>query len=270
LFIAQLFASICAIEVHCDYRYHNWAIIDRVYQCNVTSIEIISENQTITKLIGSHEKGKHVTDVLGLYIFGKKCFYFPENVHKFLTNLEGIVIGFAGLKKITNKDLRKAPKLQILMLPNNEIEVLEKDLFEFNPHLKAFVVNHNKIKHIEPGLFSIKILSKIFLYKNTCIDSVAVSKEQKQELEAAVLEFCPPKKEEIVRPAVKSETQLMIERMEGRIAELEDVVVKRFDLLFKQLDNIEKTVKTMKLKNSAVINSEVDMRKNVTTNKSNS
>jgi hypothetical protein len=260
----------CATEIKCDYRYHNWAIIDRVYQCNVTSLEITSENQTISKLVGNHEKGKDATDVLGLYIFGKKCFYFPENVHKFFTNLEGIVIGFAGLKRISNKDLRKTPKLQILMLPNNEIEVLEKDLFEFNPHLKAFVVNHNKIKHIEPGLFSIKILSKIFLYKNTCIDSVAVSKEQKLELEAAVLEFCPPKKEKIIQPIVKSESQLMFERMEGRIAELEDVVVKRFDMLFKQLENIEKTVMTMKIHNSVIKNSGQDMRKNVTTNKSNS
>lgn len=246
-----------AVDIKCEFKYHNWAIIDRVYQCNVTSLEITAENHTISNVLGAHDKGKSNHHVLGFHIFGKKCFYFPDNIHKIFTNLEGIVIGFGGLKHISNTDLKKHPRLQILMLPNNEIEVLEKDLFKFNPLLKAFVVNHNKIKHIDPKLFSMKTLSKIFLYKNTCIDSVAVSKEQKEELEAAVKENCPPKVEITDQPVVVTETHLRFELIEGKITELEKNVLKKFDVLFKQLKSIEKTM---------VVKHEKDVEKDVQKN----
>ena len=238
MFIAVL--SCNAIDFACDFKFEAWAIIDRVYECKVHDFESLTVNQTISKASGIHAKGNNDNNVHALHMFGQKCYFLPDNIHKVFNNLEGILIAYAGLKKISTTDLQNFPELLILMLPNNDIEILEQDLFKFNTQLRAFVINHNKIKHIAHRVFQINSLTKIFIYKNVCIDSVAVNKDRIKDLEKEMMESCAPKK--VQKPKVKTETELRFEKIEGKLTSLEGVMVKNFDVLFVQLGNIEKSI----------------------------
>lgn len=243
LCVSQILLSCYAanINVQCEFKLENWAVIERVYECKLHDLEITSRNQTIGKVSGEHLKGNTHNMVLALHIFGQKCFYFPDNIRNFFGNLEGLLIAYSGLKKISSTNLQQFPKLQILLMPNNNIEVLEKDLFKFNPRMKALVLNHNKIKHIAHGILApMKSLLKIFLYKNYCIDSVAVNPIQMDELVTEMIEHCPPEKIKVYQPVPKSETQLRFEEIEGKMIELDKKMVKKFDILIQQIKNIEK------------------------------
>jgi hypothetical protein len=137
----QISVSCYAVEIQCEFRFENWAVIDKVYECKFLDVEITSKNTTVDIVNGDHLKGNNDKSVRALHIFGQKCFYFPNNVRSFFGNLEGLLIAYCGLKRISNSDLQQFPKLQILLMPNNQIEVLEKDLFKYNIQLKVFQEN---------------------------------------------------------------------------------------------------------------------------------
>lgn len=241
VFVLQTFVSCYAVNVQCDFKFENWAVIERVYECKLHDLEITLKNQTIGRVSGDHAKDNNHNTVHALHIFGQKCFYFPQNFRNFFGNLEGLLIAYCGLKRISNTELQQFPKLQILLMPNNHLEVLEKDLFKFNPRIKALVLNHNKIKHIAHGILSpMKSLAKIFLYKNYCIDNVAVNPIQMDELVTEMIEHCPPERIQVHQPVPKTETQLKFEEIEGKMMELEKKMMKKFDILFQQLKTIEK------------------------------
>lgn len=234
-----------AFNVLCDFKFENWAVIERVYECKIHDLEITSRNKTVGRVSGDHVKGNNFQNVLALHLFGQKCFYFPHNFGNFFSNLKGLLVAYCGLKRISSSDLKEFSKLQILLMPNNHIEVLEKDLFKFNPQLKAIVLNHNKIKHIAFDVLSpLRSLTKIFLYKNVCIDSVGLNSMQMVELVAEMVEHCPPEKVKIIPPVTKSETQLKFEEIEGKIKNLEKKMVKQFDTLLEQMRKLEHLLTT--------------------------
>lgn len=234
-----------ALNVQCDFKFENWAVIERVYECKIHDLEITSRNKTVGKVSGDHVKGNNFKNVLALHMFGQKCFYFPHNFGNYFSNLKGLLVAYCGLKRISHSDLKEFSKLQILLMPNNHIEVLEKDLFKYNPQLKAIVLNHNKIKHIAYDVLSpLRSLTKIFLYKNVCIDSVGLNSMQMVELVAEMNEHCPPEKIKIIAPVTKSETQLKFEEIEGKMKELEIKMLKKFDNLFGQMKKLEQLLTT--------------------------
>lgn len=56
----------------------------------------------------------------------------------------------------------------------NNLEIIEKDLFEFNPNLEVIHLNINKILHIDPNVFNkLNDLMELYLDGNTCINMKA-------------------------------------------------------------------------------------------------
>jgi len=63
-------------------------------------------------------------------------------------------------------------------LSSNDVEILEENLFEFNPLLREISFMYNKISHIDPNVFDkLTILKSLFLQYNTCIDMNASSNQ---------------------------------------------------------------------------------------------
>lgn len=233
-------SSFHAVDVSFEYRYENWAVIDRAYECKVHNLILKSANQTLTNVHGKHSSGKNNNSVIALHILGQICHYVPL-VQSTFRNLEGLLIAHCGLKKVTSVDMQQFPNLQVLFMPHNDLEVLERDLFKFNQYLKAIVLNHNKIKHVAHEILTpMKYLTKIYLYKNSCIDSVAVNPNQMVELITDLIDHCPPVAKII--PKVKSETQLKFEEIDERISSLESRMVDKFDVLTLQLTRFEKLI----------------------------
>lgn len=227
-----------SLDVSCEFRFENWAVIERVYDCKVIHINIISPSQTIEKVHGVHHAKKSDKSVMALNIFGQSCHYFPDGIHDVFGNLEGLLIAYCGLKSISSSDLKPFTLLQVLFLPNNDIVVLEKDLFKFNYRLKAVVLSNNRIKHIAFEILTpMKQLTKIFLYKNHCIDNWAVNPNQIQDLVTEMIERCPPEVKKL--PKVKSEIMMKFDEVDLKISKLQNEMRSKYEALNQQLELLE-------------------------------
>jgi hypothetical protein len=67
---------------------------------------------------------------------------------------------------------------------------------------------------------------------------------QMEELVSEMIDHCPPEKIKVYQPVVKTEAQLKFEDIESKMIELEKKMMKKFDILFQQLKNIEKLLTT--------------------------
>lgn len=145
------------------------------YTCKVQNTELITskDNREITGVRGFHLDGKGNDDVklLDNYPVNTKCFYFPRMITKFFKNIESVQLHKSALKKLSKDDLEQfGEKLKKLyMHQDNDIEVIEADLFEHNPNLEEIYLQDNKIRHIEDGTFDgLQKLKELRLHGNTC------------------------------------------------------------------------------------------------------
>lgn len=96
-----------------------------------------------------------------------KVFYFPRELEKFLTALEGIWIHHSKLRMIMSEDLIDYKNLRVLKLENNDIKMLAANLFSKNLKLELINLSNNPILYIDPrafdGLSSLKSLDLRFI-----------------------------------------------------------------------------------------------------------
>lgn len=233
-------STLCA---SCEYRFETWAVIERVYECKVNNLNVTKPHQEIALVHGRHSAGKNINSVKGLHIISQTCHYFPVKIGIDWDNLEGILIAYSGLKKIFKSDMQNLTKLQVLLLPNNHLEVLEKDLFLHNTELRAIVMHQNRIKHVAHNILSpLRYLTKIYLYKNDCIDDVGLNPTQMEELRQDLIKQCPPY--ESIKPIMKSEVHMKFEEIDGKITNLESEMLRQFHTLTQQLKTVEDLLKT--------------------------
>lgn len=102
--------------------------------------------------------------------------YFPSELNKFFPNLEVIKIWDSKLKFIDNFDMRWLSKLRILNLEDNQIEVLQPELFNHNAQLTELHLKKNKLKFIGARiLVPLTRLEIANFMENICVDSSAES-----------------------------------------------------------------------------------------------
>lgn len=125
----------------------------------------------VENVTGNHKNSNKTDDVIGLYIPSKIVYYFPRGFDKIFKNLKVIEISDCGLKVVHQSDLKPFSKLVELYLMSNQLEVLEKGLFDFNSNLELIFLRNNKISFIDFNVFdNLSKLKFLFLDINTCID----------------------------------------------------------------------------------------------------
>lgn len=140
---------------------------------NITSPELVE----IISASGNHKKDKTNADVVGIksILSDKNIKFFPKGLEKIFKFLKVISIRFGRLNQIHQSDLKPFPLLEILDLHENDILVIEYDLFDFNPNLKEIWIS-NKIKHVDVGAFdSLNNLVNLYLFNIKCIDTNATN-----------------------------------------------------------------------------------------------
>ncbi|CAG9811680.1 unnamed protein product [Chironomus riparius] len=160
---------VLSLNIECNCGDQNYHAVGSKYYCAVISDFIIdSQNQVqIETLKNSHISGKSDDDDIYFHISTKSIQYFPRGLEKFYKNLKGIVIWHTQLKEIHQEDLKKYPKLNFLNLSGNKIEIIQDDLFDFNPDLIVF--ENMKLIHIGATTFdSLTKLSTFYLGGNPC------------------------------------------------------------------------------------------------------
>ena len=134
-----------------------------------------------------------VSQIQQLYVLRGNSVFFPGNLHKFFPNLEVVKIFSSRLKFIDNYDFRFLMTLKYLDLEQNEIEVLQSDLFQFNLLLIKVNFRKNKLKFIGARLLEpLKHLTTARFEENTCISDGAERADKMLELQRSIEINCGP------------------------------------------------------------------------------
>lgn len=104
------------------------------------------DNRQISKVHGQNLFGNANNDVKLFLAKNKLMNFFPRHLTYFFKNLELDEIYYGNLKKITKQDLKEfGDKIKNLNLHNNDIEVLEENLFQFNNNLVEIQFSTTKL-----------------------------------------------------------------------------------------------------------------------------
>lgn len=185
------------LDINCNYYTTKFNILGKIYHCEVTNVLNITSpvDATITSISENHELDKTNNDVIGFKVDRKGTEYFPQYLQKFFPNLKLIMIEYGRIKEIHQSDLKPFPELVSLDLWENDIEVLEAGLFEFNPNLAGFWIFHNKIFHVDYQIFdNLNKLIYIDMFMNVCIDKMgSYSKSAVQQVIDYTKMYCQDK-----------------------------------------------------------------------------
>lgn len=146
------------------------------YRCEVNNLTVTSDDHVVSEVTGKHESEKKNSDVKLVLFQEQNLPNFPDDIHKFFTNVEGLIIDDSSLKSISKTDLVNFPKLKLLVITNNKIDKIENDLFEGCPDIEYLVFKNNYTKHIGREILSSLLKLKIANFeRNTCISQKATN-----------------------------------------------------------------------------------------------
>lgn len=161
--------------MNCKFTNHRWHTVGMRYTCWVKNIVILSEqNRIITGTSGIHIAANTDYDVKGVVVENSIVQHFPSNIMSFFPNVNSIYFHGSKMKGIHQNDLRPfGYKLMLLHITESEIDVLEKNLFEFNPNLK-FLAFSNQIKYVDANIFeNLPRLITLLMPSNKCVNENA-------------------------------------------------------------------------------------------------
>lgn len=142
-------------------------------------------NRKIHEITGTHIGSRKNEDVKAVWIKTSNLLYFPSGLEEFFANVEGISIQRSKLLEIRAEDLKPFPKLKYLALNHNDLQVVEKDLFQFNSKLEFIHLANNKIAHVDQNVFNnfVDKLSYLYLSGNLCgFDDAKLDKPKANEI----------------------------------------------------------------------------------------
>ncbi|KAL7011916.1 hypothetical protein ACKWTF_014511 [Chironomus riparius] len=184
--ILAVFASSQSVSFNCQYVTGEWGTLTNIYYCNaVNALNATSLDEVkVNSISGMHSAGYDSDNVEYLNVYNKgKMSFFPNGLNKFFKNLKGVCVGKMGLQEIHQSDLKDFPELVDLRLYDNQLEIIEEDLFKFNPKLDSIFLNSNKISQIDPNVFdNLPKLSSLYLDSNACISFNAINSESQVQM----------------------------------------------------------------------------------------
>ena len=108
--------------------------------------------------------------VAGFTAEDKNVQFFPRGLEQIFKNIKVICINKCQLKDVRQHDLKQFNQLQYLSLEYNDIEILEANLFKYNPELQLIRFHDNKLVHIDANVFNnLWKLVHLELRSNPCI-----------------------------------------------------------------------------------------------------
>jgi len=169
--------------------------LDTFYRCEVnTDPNIITEESAvISGVSGTHEGSKNDDDVQGFYATGKTIQFFPKGLENIFKNIKVIRITECQLKAIHQSDLKPFPNLVYFFSAENEIKVIEKGLFDYNPDLEVVgFAYETEIAHIDPNVFdNLNKLRYFFFWAVPCVSqTISDSREEVQKIIQVVKSNC--------------------------------------------------------------------------------
>lgn len=172
----------------CDFKDSNVGFGD-LTTCEPNLLDT-SRDKTLESIL-SWPLNRDQSDFTQLYSEHQNVVHFPANLHLKFPNLEAIKFWDSRVKFVDNFDLRGLSKLRFLNLDDNEIEVLQADLFLFNTQLLEVHLKNNKLKYIAIRILTPLTRLKVAnLQNNLCINENADSQTSLEAFKRKIDEQC--------------------------------------------------------------------------------
>lgn len=134
---------------------------------------------------------KGLVEFTQFYVEHSNTVYFPGNLHQKFPNLEVVILWNSRVKYVESFDLRGLMNLKFLRLNDNEIEILQSDLFLHNLQLMEIHLQNNKLKFIGAKLlFPLTRLKLANFTSNVCIDEIADTPSAFESIRKSIEEQC--------------------------------------------------------------------------------
>jgi hypothetical protein len=174
-----------------DCYFSNYGFSDfpgSMYTCSRPNI---SGSGSVSEING-HSYGKSNYDVGGFYVSEQPLVEIPKGLGNFFRNLKHFRIYKTNISSISSSDIQ-FPKLMYFYAQYNKIISVDGDLFENNPNLVQIDFTNNKIQHVGHDLLTgLNDLKLVNFFMNPCINKIAKTPEQIQELINLLPYNCPP------------------------------------------------------------------------------
>lgn len=179
------------VSITCIFSLEDFKSIGEIYTCEADKVIQIDEKNTeisFTTLSGNDK-------VKALKFETHLMKFFPQGITKTFSNLLAIYMNDGVLSEIHQADLQPFPQLRYLDLFENQLEVIEADLFKFNEHLEVIWLSNNRIEHINPKVFDhLTKLNFLYLMDNVCIQQSETNQTHVKKLIQNVKEKCSNEK----------------------------------------------------------------------------
>lgn len=214
-----------SLEITCNFGLQWYG-----YACEITHINSLSsDDYTVTKVIGHHQRGYTSNEVTGIDGRSKTIQRFLIDLTRFFPNLDTIFFE-KGMTEIHKEELAYYPKLKKLYLSFNELEVIESDLFINNPNLELVYLGVNKIHTVYPKVFDgLTKMTSLRFQNNTCYDGqVDHNRNEAVKFAQNIYKHCAPStaagqcESEIV--TVKKEVQKLTSEIKEWKKEISDFI----------------------------------------------
>lgn len=190
LLLFAIASNVDSIVFTCYFYDREWSIGDR-YTCQLGGVENL-ETAEITQIIEHHTSGRNRNDVKAFDSSNEGISTFPKGLEKFFPNLDSILLRYSFIS-ISSADLRPWPNLVLFWSDRNPIESLDEDLFQNSPKLHQIGIVANSIKNVGRNLFSnLNELTSVYFDGNPCIDIIAETPEEIENLKTQLITSCPP------------------------------------------------------------------------------
>ncbi|XP_070503769.1 chondroadherin-like [Chironomus tepperi] len=174
LCLITLLKSSSSIDLECAYNTNfDYSIVGKVYRCEVENdLQMATPDDAIVRTIrGQHWAYVGNNNVTGFCAYGKNMKFIPKNVENTFPNIKLIDIVNSRVKKIHQNDLKPFPKLVYCGFKDNEIQVLENGLFDYNLNLELVSFWNNRIIQVGPTVFNpLTKLTWLYFDDNPCLD----------------------------------------------------------------------------------------------------
>ncbi|KAG5670181.1 hypothetical protein PVAND_000461 [Polypedilum vanderplanki] len=138
--------------------------------CTITNGTISSKSDaTVTSITGTYPSGTTSNSITVIDGRGVEIRYFPLGLTKFFPNID-VIFFEGGLREIHKEDLQQfGSKLKRVYMSYNSIEMLEKNLFVYNPNIEYIYLDDNNIKYVDPDVLdSLNRLTNLGFSINYC------------------------------------------------------------------------------------------------------
>lgn len=163
-----------------------------------------------------------VFDLYVTYIFPK----IPRNIANFFPNIRVMRWSGGNLTAVSAEDLKPFTELVVLTLTAQKIKSLDDNMFQYHPNIQWLVITNNPITNVGKDLITnLKSLQTFYFTRNTCMDMVASNPETFAEMKRLLPIQCPPLDDECPRCTTDEEVEKLkkqAEEQNRKIAELID------------------------------------------------